>query len=38
MLGDAVYVGDVRSFLWVRVDAHIYQFSQLVEKKKIKIC
>lgn len=33
VLGDAVYVGDVRSFLWVRVDAHIYQFSQLVEKK-----
>lgn len=34
LLGDAVYVGDVRSFLWVGVDAHIYQFSQLEEKKR----
>ncbi len=36
VFGDAIYVGDVRPFLWVGVDAHIYQFSQLEEKKKIR--
>lgn len=29
VFGDVIYVGDVRPFLWVGVDAHIYQFSQL---------
>lgn len=33
VLGDAVYVGDVGPFLWVGVDAHIYQFSQLGRRK-----
>lgn len=33
VLGDAVYVGDVRPFLGVGVDAHIYQFSQLRKRK-----
>ncbi len=36
VFGDVIYVGDIRPFLWVGVDAHIYQFSQLEEKKKDK--
>lgn len=30
VFGNVVHVGDVRPLLWVGVDAHIYQFPQLV--------
>lgn len=30
VFGNVVHVGDVRPLLWVGVDAHIYQFPQLL--------
>lgn len=37
VLGDVVHVGDVRPLLRIRIDAHIYQLSQLQKETQAEV-